>query len=110
MDKETVHNKLARDKIPEILASKNVRFRLRVLKDSEYDLALKQKLREEIEELINTQDDEHLLEEMADVLEVIHAILAHKNKSFETLEKLRCKKVSSRGGFFKRIFLEKTIE
>ncbi len=60
--------------------------------------------------MINTQDDEHLLEEMADVLEVMHAILAHKNKSFETVESMRRYKFSSRGGFFKRIFLEKTIE
>ncbi len=48
MCKETVHNKLARDKIPEILASKNVKFRLRILKETEYALALKHKLREKM--------------------------------------------------------------
>jgi predicted house-cleaning noncanonical NTP pyrophosphatase (MazG superfamily) len=77
----------------------------RILKDNEYYEELKKKLLEETKEFLESDD----IEEIADIEEVILAILKHKDISFEQLEKIRIKKVSKRGSFDKKIFLENEI-
>lgn len=109
MNNETNHNKLARDKIHEILEAKGVRFESRILNDQEYGRELGLKLQEEVKELLEAKDVDHLVEEMADVVEVIHAMLARKGKTFEDLEAVRESKLAARGGFYKKIFLKKTF-
>ena len=45
-------------------------------------------------------------EELADLLEVIHAIAKVKNISLEEVEKIRQEKRNKRGGFEEKIYLE----
>ena len=71
----------------------------------EYWERLKDKLREETEEVC---EDINVLEELADVLEVVHAMLAAKGLELAELEALRKEKKSKRGGFASKIILEKT--
>ncbi len=108
MNNETNHNKLARDKIHEILDSKNIPYESKILNDLEYERELGLKLQEEVKELLEAKEEEHLMEEMADVVEVIHAMLTLKGKTFKDLEAVRQSKFAARGGFFKKIFLQKT--
>ena len=52
----------------------------------------------------------NLVEEMADVLEVLYAITEARGYSVEELERVRAAKAEKRGGFSDRIFLEKVVE
>lgn len=98
--KKTYH-KLVRDKIPEIILEQGNVPRTEVYDDEGYSLALKQKLKEEFDEY-NENDD---IEELADIVEVVFAIVQHKGVSLSAFEQMRIKKYHERGGFEKRIKL-----
>lgn len=97
-----VHNKLVRDKIPEIIEGDGKTCVTHILSDEEYIVALETKLNEEVAEY---QADKNL-EEMADILEVLQAICVAKGYSLDELEAMRKKKSDERGGFSDKIFLE----
>jgi predicted house-cleaning noncanonical NTP pyrophosphatase (MazG superfamily) len=96
------YNKLVRDKIPEIVKKEGQIPVIRVANKKEYWQALKQKLKEEVEEFLKRSNKE----ELADILEIIYAICDFKKIDKKELEKLRKKKAKERGGFKKRIILE----
>ena len=50
------------------------------------------------------------IEELADLEEVIRAILDLKGFSYDAFEKIRNAKVEKRGAFKKKIFLEKVMD
>lgn len=60
------------------------------------------KLQEEVSEYL----EDNIIEELADVLEVIHAIALFHQVTLSELETVRKKKAVERGGFARRIFLE----
>ena len=100
------YNKLVRDKIPEIIKEDKRCPKIKILEKDEYKKELDKKLIEEVTEYI--EDDN--IEEIADVLEVIYAILEFKNVSKEEIEKVRIDKKNKRGAFKERIFLESVEE
>lgn len=100
------HNKLVRDKIPEIITSSGKQAVTRVLSDEEYLTELDRKLNEECTEY---QSDKSI-EEMADMLEVLYAIAEARGYSIEELEQVRAEKAEKRGGFSERVFLENVID
>ena len=99
------YNKLVRDKIPEIIKDSGYIYKTHIADDLEYWEMLKAKLKEEVGEVLK---DTNVTEELADVLEVIHAILDFKGITFEELEQIRLKKKDEKGGFGNKIILEKT--
>ena len=97
-------NKLVRDKMPEIIkANGDVPF-IRIADDDEYWEKLREKLQEEVNEFL--EDENH--KELADVLEVMHAICKHKGIDFTDIEKIRIEKADKRGAFKNKIILERT--
>lgn len=101
------YQKLVRDKIPEIIESNGETPVIRTLSDSEYEVALIDKLAEEQRELAAADTTEKMLEELADVQEVVNA-LADVIASRGALEQVRLKKYAERGGFAAKLFLERT--
>lgn len=100
------YNKLVRDKIPEII-SKDGRFcSTRVLNEDEYLTSMNAKLQEELNEYLSSGK----IEELADLEEVLRAILDAKKVTYDEFEDIRKKKVEKRGAFKKRIFLESVAE
>ena len=97
-----VYNKLVRDKIPEIIEADGKVCRTHILSNEEYIVALEAKLNEEVAEY---QADKNL-EEMADVLEVLHASCVARGYSLAELEAMSANKAEKRGGFKEKIFLE----
>lgn len=95
------HNKLVRDKIPDIIEDSGKRAVTHILSDEEYIVALETKLNEEVAEY---QVDKNI-EEMADILEVLHAICVARGYNLEQLEEKRKEKAEERGGFKDKIFL-----
>jgi predicted house-cleaning noncanonical NTP pyrophosphatase (MazG superfamily) len=101
---EMKYDKLIRDKIPEIIKSKGEECVTHIANDDEYWEKLTSKLIEEAHEY----KDDPSTEEMADIMEVIHAILAFKKIDPTELEKIRLGKKNKKGGFDKRIILEES--
>ncbi|MBQ8659332.1 MAG: nucleoside triphosphate pyrophosphohydrolase [Bacilli bacterium] len=98
-----MYNKLVRDNIPDIIRSNGENPVTRILSDEEYIVELNRKLLEEVNEYLNDNDTS----EIADILEVIRAILDFNNISYEDMENIRIKKANKRGSFKEKIYLEK---
>lgn len=103
MIKLKIYNKLVRDKIEEIMISNGAKPITRILSDEEYKKELDKKLLEEVKEYLESGE----IEELADIEEVILAILNTKGKTKENLEEIRKNKVLKRGAFHKKMFLER---
>mgnify|MGYP006934505276 CR=1 FL=1 len=102
-----VYNKLIRDKIPEIIAKDNGKTCVtRIMSDDEYLESLNIKMQEELNEYLESGG----VEELADLEEVLRAILDVKGISYDEFEKIRNEKVLKRGAFKKKIFLESVRE
>ncbi len=102
-----MYNKLVRDKIPEIILNNGEKPYTRILSSEEYNIELKKKLIEEALEMQDSQNAEMLLEELADVIEVVKALAKFNNKTLEDILKIADTKNTKKGSFDKRIFLEK---
>ncbi|MEK6822272.1 MAG: hypothetical protein AABY13_00460 [Nanoarchaeota archaeon] len=100
----TRFDKLVRDKIPAIIHADGKTAKVRVATDNEYPIYLLRKLKEETAEF----EKNPTIEELADLLEVVHS-LAHANKiTIQELESVRQMKAADRGSFVSRIILEET--
>lgn len=100
-----VYNKLVRDLIPTIIENDNKQFTTKILNEAEYLIELNKKMHEELAEYESTITKEDAVEELADLLELIHAAANAHNSSFEEVESIRQQKAEKRGKFNKRIFL-----
>ena len=105
---EQVFNKLVRDNIPNIIESNGEKAITRILGNEEYRVELYKKLLEETQEVINSQNTDDILEELADVLEILKSIAELENKNLNDIIEIANQKRLKRGGFSKKIFLEKT--
>jgi predicted house-cleaning noncanonical NTP pyrophosphatase (MazG superfamily) len=95
-------SKLVRDNIPNIIRRSGRRPQTHIADQTEYDAKLKQKLEEEVQEFIASDN----IEELADILDVINAIAESKNLETGELEKIRTVKAQKNGGFSQKIILD----
>ncbi|MDR1627299.1 MAG: nucleoside triphosphate pyrophosphohydrolase [Oscillospiraceae bacterium] len=109
MENRKTFNKLVRDKIPEILEKNGAKPETQILDDSTYLKLLDEKLLEECKEVINAEDSNSKIEELADILEVIRAIFDTLNVTFEQIEKVRLEKQEKRGAFKSKILLKSAV-
>jgi predicted house-cleaning noncanonical NTP pyrophosphatase (MazG superfamily) len=100
-----IYNKLIRDKIPHIIEANGSEYEVRVLDQEEYRIKLNEKLQEELLEYRESDDD---INELADLVEVIYAIVESKGHTIEEFEKLRLFKREVRGGFEQKLLLIST--
>lgn len=110
-----IYNKLVRDKMVDIykhdvenkISASD--YSVRYMEREETLERLKDKLLEESQEVFNAQgkeDKTELKEEIADVIEVIDAILYHNDISLAEVLAIRDAKKEKKGGFEKGVFLE----
>ncbi|WP_079526171.1 nucleoside triphosphate pyrophosphohydrolase [Halobacillus hunanensis] len=100
-----VYNKLVRDRIPEITEKDRKEFETKILDDKEYIDSLKEKLQEELNEYLIAENDEEALKEMADLLELMHALANVHGESMDKVEEIRKDKAEKRGAFKEQIYL-----
>lgn len=105
MSKIVIYNKLVRDKIPQIIKKSGKDYRVHIADETEYKTMLQDKLREEVDELIENP----CIEEIADVLEVLESITQYYSFNKEDIQNYKKKKQTDRGGFCERLILEKVI-
>ena len=95
-----LYNKLVRDKIPEICKQNKQLPVFEVLEKSQYIKELNKKLQEELNEYL--KDDN--IEELADLEEVLRAILVIKGIDYKEFEDIRLNKAKQKGAFSERFF------
>lgn len=100
-----IYNKLVRDKILEVIKAKGLSYHAHILEPSELVKAIKAKMIEEATEFYEAEHKEDSVEELADILELIHMAIGVLGVSFEELEATRVHKRKARGGFEKGIYL-----
>ena len=94
-------NKLVRDRIPEIIEINGKRCVWSTLSEEDYLVYLDEKLNEELVEYQQSKS----MEELAELIEVIRAVVVARGYSIEKVEALRRDKAEKRGRFEKRILL-----
>ncbi|WP_226641527.1 nucleoside triphosphate pyrophosphohydrolase [Mesobacillus subterraneus] len=99
------YNKLVRDRIPEVVENTGKKFSTRILDETEYIEQLKKKAYEELDEYVNTDNKKDAIEELADLLEIIHTLAEYHDSSIDEIEEVRKLKAEKRGGFKEKIFL-----
>lgn len=100
------YNKLIRDKNVEVMEKKGCKVTYEILDDKRYREELDKKLKEEVNEYLEAYD----IEEMADVMEVIYAMLEYTGVTMEEVEKVRLEKQNKKGGFKNKIYLKDVEE
>ena len=101
-----LYHKLVRDRIPEIIKADGKTCVCETLSHEDYLLLLDEKLNEELAEYQESKS----LEELADLLEVMRAVVKAHGWTMEQLESLRAEKAAKRGGFEKKLLLKEVIE
>ena len=99
-------SKLIRDKIPDIIRASGRTPHVTTLAAGAHRTALHDKLREEVDELIAATATHALIEEAADVLEVITAIAAEHGVSLASIVDVAERKRAETGGFSMRLWLD----
>lgn len=101
-----IYHKLVRDRIPEIIEADGKTCVFETLSDEDYLYLLDQKLNEELAEYQESKS----LEELADLLEVMQAVVKARGWTQGELEHIRADKAAKRGGFEKKILLKEVLE
>ena len=100
------YHKLVRDRIPEIIEADGKICVCETLSDEGYIHRLDQKLNEALAEYQESKS----LDELADLLEVVQAVVKARGWTLEELEQIRADKAAKRGGFEKKILLKEVRE
>lgn len=96
------YNKLVRDNIPNIIRKKGGVPQTHIADSAEYWEKLKEKLSEEVAEFQKDENEE----ELADVLEVIDAIIAYKEFDIAHIKEIQKVKAEEKGAFRERTILD----
>ena len=105
-NKRMEHNKLVRDRIPEIIHKEGREADFVVLNDEQYLVELKAKLIEEATEVSLSKDRDEILSELADVREVMDALMQVYEISPMEVSTIQALKAIKRGKFEKKYYLK----
>ncbi len=108
LPRESEYPKLVRDRIPQIILDKEgTQVSTRILSDDkEYARYLRLKVVEEAEELRQASSRHNVAEEIADIYEVIGAILELYEITPTEIHGIQMQKRTQRGGFSRRLLME----
>lgn len=103
------YQKLVRDNIPEIIRQNGEKPTVRALGVKEFKSEIRKKFVEEVAELVHAEGRQNILEELADIQEVLTTFYEIENISCSEVTKVAKAKRKLRGSFSKRLFLEDVI-
>ena len=98
-------NKLVRDKVPSLVTKDGGSYTMKLMQGTDHLQALKDKLKEETDEFIAAEKSEIELDELVDIVELVHSYLKLHNITPEEFEALRIKKRKEKGSFERGIYL-----
>ena len=99
------YNKLVRDNIPDIIRQHGDICQTEIMTESEFQLALRQKVFEEVQEVMQATTQLGLVQELADLYEVVDTLLQTNNIALDMLRTEQERRLTTRGGFTQRIKL-----
>lgn len=103
---KVLYDKAVRDLIPDIIRAAGKECAVEQVSETRYLELLREKLAEEVAEYRAKPN----LEELADILEVIMAVVQLSGHTMEELEDIRRKKAETRGAFRDRLLLKYVLE
>lgn len=101
-----IFNKLVRDNVPQLIEVSDRKVKCKTLQHVDRPEALRNKLNEEVDELLAAQTSEEILEEVVDVYEVLLAIIYEAGFIDADLELRAKQKRRHYGSFDKFVWLE----
>jgi len=105
-----IYNKLIRDRIPEIIEKDGNTADIIILSEESFKQAIKEKLIEEATEVLNADNRDEVLSELADLQEVMDAIKQMYNINTLEVNTIQAVKALQRGKFEKRLYLKSVKE
>ena len=105
-----VYNKLVRDNIPEIIEDDGKTCEISVLEYDEFIQEIRRKIVEEATELNAASTKVEMIEELADLFELLDHLLIEYKIDILKVKKRRIQKNMKNGGFDKRLFLHSVSE
>lgn len=105
---ETVYDKLVRDRVPEKIESAGEHVSVIMSSGRELEELLRQKIVEEAFEVAGSTSVDSLVEELADLAEVVRSLLSVTGVAASQVEAAREAKLKNRGGFASGVVLRKT--
>lgn len=103
--KKIYYQKLIRDKIPEKMTRVGAAFEIRKLGKKEFEKELLRKVEEEASGLPKAKNKFELIEELADILDVVEEIKRFKKIKSGEIKKAQKENTRKKGGFKKKIYL-----
>lgn len=110
MFKEIKYNKLIRDRIPEIIEKSGKSHEIMELDHDAFLTELKKKLVEESKEVVSSETKEEMINELADVCEIVEKLKDVYGISQKELDEKKEFKRQTNGGFDKQLFLISVTE
>jgi diadenosine tetraphosphate (Ap4A) HIT family hydrolase/predicted house-cleaning noncanonical NTP pyrophosphatase (MazG superfamily) len=104
--KKIYKGKLVRDNISDIMKAQGLTIHERQITEESYIHSLKEKLLEEAMEVQKSLNSSELLEELADVFEVLYALIKTSGLTVQEVEDVRLKKSLHKGKFENRTYLD----
>lgn len=98
--------KLVRDKISTIMKEQGLTLFERVMDEEEFIASLKEKLLEESLEVQKAKNENELIEELADVFEVLYTLVKSNGLTLKQIDEVRTQKQQRKGGFERKTYLE----
>lgn len=105
MQTKAANGKLVRDLIPDLIRADGREPTVQVLDDAAYAVALRAKLEEEAREVAETESRTAMLEELADVYEVLLALARSAAFDLRDVQEAARLKAEQRGAFDGRLYL-----
>jgi predicted house-cleaning noncanonical NTP pyrophosphatase (MazG superfamily) len=104
-------NTLIRDNVPAIMAQQGKTCRTVHLDDDKYLELLNGLFLEEVKHYVeNDEPGAKDLDNLADIGEIMHAILAFKGIPVEEFQKARMQRMEELGGYYDRLYLKEVID
>ena len=108
-----IYNKLVRDNMPSIIEASGKKCKTQVMDEELYMTKLVEKLHEELSEFemqFDALNDEEAIKELADLTDVIIALVTSIGVSEESFERIRRAKTKLNGGFDNKTLLLEVFE
>ncbi|MCP5098104.1 MAG: nucleoside triphosphate pyrophosphohydrolase [Chloroflexi bacterium] len=99
------HNKLVRDRIPEIIHDNEQICGIEIMSTLEFKQAVKTKIVEEANEIATAQTEEELIKEIADLYEIVDTLIELYALEKTDIQASQVMRREQRGGFKKQIKL-----
>lgn len=100
-----MYNKLVRDYIPKIIKESGKVCEVKRITEEQYKKELRNKIVEEANELNQATSKKEMIEELADVFELLDYLLIEEKIDLLEVKKRRIQKNMEKGGFDQKLFL-----